>query len=98
MKSVSKFLVLTALFLVAALLVSGVNFSNNAYATKEIFNAAREKFGKDIKGCKHCHVKAIPKESDHELNELGMFLEKTKKDKGASEVDVAWIADYKPAN
>ncbi len=98
MRNVSKLLVLTAIFLVAALLVSGINFSPNAYATKEIYKAAKDKYGSEVKGCKHCHVKSLPKDNDHELNDLGKFLLKTKEEKKADSVDVAWIADYKPAN
>lgn len=98
MKSMSKLFVLVALFLVAVLVVGGLSYSPDAYATKEIYKAARDKFGKEVKGCKHCHVKALPKEGSSELNEVGTFLMKQKEEKGADEVDVAWLADYKPSN
>lgn len=93
MKTLSKLLALCAIVLVALVLVASVS-TPNLYATKEIYKAAKDKFGKDIKGCKHCHVKALPKEDDHEMNDLGKWLIKQKEERGAEEVDVAWLAEY----
>jgi len=47
----------------------------------------------EIKDCKACHVGA-PKKGG-ELSERGKFLEETKTKKKATEVDLAWLKDYK---
>jgi len=82
--------------LLAATLVLMMGFANRAFATKEMFKAAQEKFGKSaITGCKHCHVKPLPTEKDHALNEQGQWLVKEKEKRKAKAVDVSWLADYK---
>jgi hypothetical protein len=50
-----------------------------------------------VKNCASCHAKAMPKKDDWKLNELGDWLEAQKKAKGAKEIDLAWLKDYKPA-
>ena len=47
----------------------------------------------EIKNCTACHV-GTPKKGG-ELTERGKFLEKTKAEKKAAEVDVAWLKGYK---
>ena len=47
----------------------------------------------EVKDCKACHV-GTPKKGG-ELTERGKFLEKTKAEKKAAEVDVAWLKGYK---
>lgn len=85
---VSSTLVLGFMLVLASSLVSDVQ------ATKELYSAAREKYGSEIKGCKHCHVKALPKEDDHESNDLGKWLVAEKERRNADEIDVAWIEEY----
>ena len=50
-----------------------------------------------VKNCASCHAKALPKVKDAELNAMGQWLVDQKKAKGAAEVDVTWLKDYKPA-
>jgi len=80
--------------LIAALMVAGVGFGPELQASTDLYKAAKAKYGKDIKGCKHCHVKALPKEGDNEFNELGDWLMKEKERRGADEVDVSWLDEY----
>jgi hypothetical protein len=47
----------------------------------------------EVKDCKACHVGAAKK--DGELSERGKFLVTTKAAKKATEVDLAWMKDYK---
>ncbi len=98
MKNLTRLMVAVALFLVAAVVVAGLSFEPNAYATKELYKAAKDMYGKDVKGCKHCHVKALPKEGSADLNEVGDWLVTQKEDKGADEVDVSWLKEYKPTS
>jgi predicted transposase YbfD/YdcC len=49
----------------------------------------------DAKNCQYCHVDKMPKKGASEGNERGKFLLKTKADKKAAEVDVAWLKEYK---
>jgi hypothetical protein len=53
---------------------------------------AQELGFKDIKTCTACHVSA---KGGKELNARGQFLVDTKKDKGAAEIDLNWLKDYK---
>lgn len=48
-----------------------------------------------VKTCASCHASAKPTKEKWDLNDLGHWLEKQKKDKGAKEVDLAWVKDYK---
>ena len=88
---VSSSLVFVFMLLLASSLVTDVK------ATKELYSEAREKYGSEIKGCKHCHVKALPKEDDHESNDLGKWLVEQKAKRNAEKIDVAWIEEY-PGN
>ncbi len=47
----------------------------------------------DVKDCKACHVGTPKKGGD--FAERGKFLVDTKTKKGAAEVDLAWLKDYK---
>ncbi|MDR3685075.1 MAG: hypothetical protein P4L11_15205 [Geothrix sp.] len=47
----------------------------------------------EVKNCTACHV-GTPKKGG-ELTERGKFLEKTKTEKKAAEVDLAWLKNYK---
>lgn len=49
----------------------------------------------EAKNCQYCHVDKMPKKGASEANERGKFLLKTKAEKKATEVDVAWLKDYK---
>jgi hypothetical protein len=49
----------------------------------------------DAKNCQYCHVDKMPKKGASEGNERGKFLIATKAKKGAAEVDVSWLKDYK---
>ena len=95
MKDLSKLLVLCAVVLVGLVVVASVpDTSSTALASKEMYKAAKDLFGKDVKGCKHCHVKALPKEDSHDNNEVGDWLVQQKEERGAEEIDVAWLEDY----
>jgi hypothetical protein len=48
----------------------------------------------DIKTCTACHVAA---KGGKELNARGQFLVDKKKETGATEIDLAWLKDYKEA-
>lgn len=96
MRKFSQLLAAVALCLVAVVAVAGLTYEPNAYATKDLFKAAKDMYGKDIKGCKHCHVKPLPREGSADLNEVGSWLVEQKEEKGAEEVDVAWLKEYKP--
>jgi hypothetical protein len=94
MERISKLLFfLTSSALVLAL-VLGLGFAPDLRANKDLYKAAREKYGKEIKACKHCHVKPLPKEDDNEFNELGEWLMKQKESRGADTVDVSWLEEY----
>ena len=95
MKRFSGFLLVTVGFAVITLLISGMNFSPDLRANKELYKEAREKYGSEIKGCKHCHVGALPKEDDHEFNERGKWLMEQKEKRNADKVDVSWLDEYK---
>ena len=47
----------------------------------------------EVKDCKACHVGTPKKGGD--FSERGKFLVDTKTKKGAAEVDLAWLKDYK---
>ncbi len=49
----------------------------------------------EAKNCQYCHVDKMPKKGASEGNERGKFLLKMKADKKATEVNVAWLKDYK---
>ncbi len=95
MKKLTQLLLATALFALAVMVVAGLSFQPEVYATKELYKSAKDMFGSDIKGCKHCHVKALPKEGTSDLNERGQYLVDQKTDKGAEEVDISWLKEYK---
>ncbi len=95
MKDFSKFLVLCAVVVVGLVMVATVpDTASTVLATKDMYKIAKDKFGKEIKGCKHCHVKALPKETSHDLNEVGEWLVEQKEERGAEAVDPAWLEDY----
>ncbi|HJW71499.1 MAG TPA: hypothetical protein VJ486_01475 [Geothrix sp.] len=54
---------------------------------------AQEMGFKEITSCKACHV-GVPKKGG-EQTERGKFLSATKAEKKATEVDLAWLKDYK---
>ena len=69
--------------------------SSSTLGNKDMFSAARTALGKDnVKNCKHCHVKALPKADDHVLNERGEYLVAQKSERGADAIDVSWLKDY----
>jgi len=95
MKDLSKFLVLCGVVLVGLVMVASVpDTSSTALATKDMYKAAKDLFGKDVKGCKHCHLKALPTDASHENNEVGDWLVQQQEERGAEEIDVAWLEDY----
>lgn len=49
----------------------------------------------DVKNCQSCHVDKMPKKGASEGNARGKFLLATKVAKKATEVDLAWLKDYK---
>ena len=69
--------------------------SSSTLANKDMFSEARTALGKDnVKNCKHCHVKALPKADDHEVNALGEYLLAQKEEREADTIDVNWLKDY----
>ena len=73
----------------------GFLVSSSTLANKDLFQEARTALGKEnVKNCKTCHVKALPKEDDSELNEKGTYLVAQKAERGADAVDVNWLKDY----
>ncbi len=73
----------------------GLLVSSSALANKDMFSEARTALGKDnVKNCKHCHVKALPKAADHEVNARGEYLLAQKAERGADTIDVNWLKDY----
>jgi hypothetical protein len=97
MKRALSILFLLVCACLAVVLVSNLSFTPELQASKEIYQEAREKYGKEIKGCKHCHVKPLPKEGDNEFNERGKWLSEEKKRRKADAVDVSWLDAY-PGN
>ncbi len=74
----------------------GILASTGALATADMYKKARDVLGKDeVKNCKHCHVKALPKKDDHELSDRGKWLFAEKERREAKVIDVAWLKDYK---
>ncbi|MEE2838979.1 MAG: hypothetical protein VYC91_00450 [Acidobacteriota bacterium] len=73
----------------------GLLVSSSTLANKDMFSEARTALGKDnVKNCKHCHVKALPKADDHEVNALGEYLLEQKAEREADTIDVNWLKDY----
>jgi hypothetical protein len=64
-----------------------------AQAKLPFVKKAQELGHAEIKDCKACHV-GVPKKGG-DMTERGKFLLKTKADKKAAEVDLAWLKDYK---
>ena len=70
--------------------------SSSALANKDMFQEARTALGKaNVKNCKHCHVKGLPKADDHEVNARGEYLLAQKAERGADTIDVNWLKDFK---
>jgi hypothetical protein len=73
----------------------GFLLSSSTFATKDLFTEARTALGKEnVKNCKTCHVKALPKADANELNEKGAYLVAQKEERGADAIDVNWLKDY----
>ena len=73
----------------------GLLVSSSTLATKDRWQEARTALGKDnVKNCKHCHVKALPKADDHEVNARGEYLLAQKTERGVDAIDVSWLKDY----
>jgi hypothetical protein len=51
--------------------------------------------GIEVQNCLHCHGEKLPKKGASTLNDRGKWLMAEKEKKGAKEVDVAWLKDYK---
>jgi hypothetical protein len=79
----------TATLILAAAMILAIP----AQAKLPFVKKAQELGHAEIKDCKACHV-GVPKK-DGEMTERGKFLKKTKADKKAAEVDLAWLKDYK---
>jgi hypothetical protein len=79
----------TATLIAAAALILAVP----AQAKLPWVKKAQELGFTEVKDCKACHV-GTPKKGG-EQTERGKFLTDTKAKKKASEVDLAWLKDYK---
>jgi hypothetical protein len=64
-----------------------------AQAKMPFVKKAQELGFKEVTSCKACHV-GVPKK-DGEMTERGKFLKARKAEKKATEVDLAWLKDYK---
>jgi hypothetical protein len=65
-----------------------------ATATMDIQKKAKAA-GYEVTNCQYCHVDKLPKKGASAANERGKFLIAQKEKKGAKEIDVAWLKDYK---
>jgi hypothetical protein len=66
-----------------------------AQAKLPFVKKAQELGFSEIKNCQSCHVDKMPKKGASIGNERGKFLLATKTSKKATEVDLAWLKDYK---
>ena len=54
-----------------------------------------KKAGFEIKNCLACHNEKLPKKDNVTNNHRGQWLVDQMKERGAEEIDVAWLKDYK---
>jgi hypothetical protein len=80
---------------IAILIAAAAVLSVPAMAKPDFVKKAQAAGFADAKNCQYCHVDKMPKKGASEGNERGKFLTKTKAEKKAAEVDVAWLKDYK---
>ena len=66
-----------------------------AQAKLPFVKKAKELGFAEITSCKSCHVDAMPKKGASANNERGKFLVDMKTKKGAAEVDLNWLKEYK---
>jgi mono/diheme cytochrome c family protein len=65
-----------------------------ASATMPFQKKAKE-LGFPAQNCQYCHVEKLPKKGASTNNERGAWLASEKTKRGAKEIDVAWLKDYK---
>jgi hypothetical protein len=79
---------------IATLLAAAALLLSIPVQAKPAFLAKAKELGiAEVKDCKACHAGTPKKGGD--MTERGKFLIKTKADKKATEVDVAWLKGYK---
>ncbi len=65
-------------------------------ATMPLVKKAQAAGFTDVKNCQSCHMDKMPKKGEKlEFNDMGKFLVEQKAKHKATEVDVAWLKDYK---
>ena len=62
-------------------------------ATLQMQKKAKEA-GFAATNCQYCHNEKLPVKGKVSHNDRGAFLVKTKEEKKANEIDVAWLKDY----
>ena len=84
------------LALIAGLVVGGSWLAGvgTASATMPMQKKAKE-LGFAAQNCQYCHVEKLPKKGASTNNDRGNWLVAEKTKRGAKEVDVAWLKDYK---
>jgi mono/diheme cytochrome c family protein len=90
-KSMKSKIVLAAFGLAAAALLMKPPV---ATATMDMQKKAKAA-GIEVQNCMHCHGEKLPKKGASTLNDRGKWLVAEKDKKGAKEVDVTWLKDYK---
>jgi hypothetical protein len=66
-----------------------------AFATMPMGKKAKEAGFAEAAKCTYCHAEALPKKDAHTLNERGKWLVAEKDKRKATEVDPAWLKEYK---
>jgi hypothetical protein len=66
-----------------------------AEATIPMQKAAKEAGFADAAKCSYCHGEALPKKGSSTLNDRGKWLVAEKDKRKATEIDGAWLKDYK---
>ena len=75
--------------LVAAILAMPVG------ASPKFIKVSKDMGISEIKNCNSCHESKKASEfSSEDLNDVGKWLVKRKKEKGAKEIDLAWLKEY----
>ena len=82
--------------LAAGVLAAGALLMKPPVATATIDMQKKAKAaGFEVQNCLYCHGEKLPKKGASTLNDRGKWLMAEKEKKGAKEVDVTWLKDYK---
>ena len=85
----------------ASVALMGAAAMTGLLATGARADMAMQKRAKELKiasvqNCQSCHTDKMPKKGAAAVNEMGQWLVDQKAARKAKEIDVAWLADYKP--